>query len=79
MDKKEAYKIVLEDITEKGGFFTGKYDAVHGSEKFMYGILTVMDLIAYGAGTMNEFDNLFLKNMQESEAEALDELLEEMV
>ena len=52
--------------------FIGRYNAINGSEEFMYGILTVMDYIT---NQLNEdiadaYDNMFLSNMIESEDEA---------
>ena len=70
MDKSKAYAIVLNDILEKGcGPMIGKYDAVHGDKPFMYGIYTVMELIAYSVNEEigYEFDELFLENMIKSE------------
>lgn len=70
MDKSKAYAIVLNDILEKGcGLMTGKYDAVNGNKNFMYGIYTVMELIAYSVNEDigYEFDELFLDNMIKSE------------
>ena len=69
MDKQEAYKIVLEDLTKCGcGLFVGQYDAKNGSEQFMYGISTVMEHIAYKAGKReyDEFINTFFENMEKS-------------
>lgn len=70
MDKSKAYAIVLNDILEKGcGPMVGKYDAAHGNKNFMYGIYTVMELIAYSVNEEigYEFDELFLDNMIKSE------------
>ena len=69
MDKQEAYKIVLEDLTKCGcGLFVGQYDAKNGSEQFMYGISTIMEHIAYKAGKReyDEFINTFFENMKKS-------------
>lgn len=69
MDKQEAYKIVLEDLTKCGcGLFVGQYDAKNGSEQFMYGISTIMEHIAYKAGKReyDEFINTFFENMEKS-------------
>lgn len=69
MNKQEAFKIVLEDLT-KGGcdLFVGWYDAKNGSEHFMYGISTVMEHIAYQAGKKEyeEFQSMFFENMRKS-------------
>ncbi len=66
---KKAYKTVLEDLTKCGcGLFVGKYDAENGSDKFMYGISTIMEHIAYKAGKKEyeEFSKTFFENMQKS-------------
>lgn len=70
MDKSKAYAIVLKDILEKDcGPMVGKYDAINGNEQFMYGVAMVMEFIAYSVNekTGEEFEELFLKNMMESE------------
>ena len=65
MTEKEAFQIVLDKLKECE-LFCGKYDARNGNEHFMYGISTVMEVIAHHAGN-EEFENMFLKNMIESE------------
>ena len=67
---REAYRIVLNDILNNGcEMFIGKYDAKNGSAQFMYGILTVMEHIAYSICDEqgDDFSNLFTKNMVDSE------------
>ena len=69
-DEKEAYKIVLEDLTKCGcGLFVGQYDAKNGKAEFMYGISTVMEHIAYKSGKKEyeEFSKTFFENMEKSE------------
>ena len=45
---QDAYRIVYNDILNSGcDLLVGKYDAKNGNEKFMYGISTVMEFIAY--------------------------------
>ena len=45
---QDAYRIVYNDILNSGcGLLVGEYDAKNGNEKFMYGISTVMEWIAY--------------------------------
>lgn len=61
MSKREAYRIVLKDL-KKCDLLCGKYDALNGDEDFMYGIETVMEVIAVKAGDLS-FDDLFLANM----------------
>lgn len=68
--KVEAYKIVLEDLLDKNiGVLRGKYDAVNGNEQFMYGVSTVMEMIAYSVNekTGDSFSEMFFKNMEKSE------------
>ena len=64
MSKREAYKIVLKDL-KKCDLFCGKYDATNGNEDFMYGIETVMEVIAFNARDFS-FDDKFLRNMEMS-------------
>lgn len=69
MNKQEAFKIVLEDLTKCGcGLFVGQYDATNGNDKFMYGISTVMEYIAYKAGKKEyeKFQDTFFENMEKS-------------
>lgn len=70
---RDAYKMVLEDmINSECGLLVGKYDARNGGKQFMFGVSTVMEWIASRVGndTLDEFENLFLKNMLESERKA---------
>lgn len=69
MNKKEAYRIVFNDILNSGiDLFIGKYDAKHGSQKFMFGISTVMEHLAFNTSEQDyeEFSELFLRNMLDS-------------
>ena len=66
MDKKEAYKIVYKDLIA-ASLFRGIYDAKHGNISFMNGIALVMEVIADSAGKLEEFDDIFYKNLSESE------------
>ena len=66
MDKKEAYEIVYNDLIA-ANLFRGIYDARHGNISFMNGIACVMEVIADSAGKLEEFDNIFYKNLAESE------------
>lgn len=70
MDKSEAYKIVFDDL-KKCDLLMGLYDARNGSENFMHGIWTVMEMIAYEVSDdmCNEFDITFARNMTKSELE----------
>lgn len=62
---KVAAKIVLDKLKECR-LFCGIYDAQNGSEHYMYGISTVMEMIANYAGD-EEFEEMFMKNMADSE------------
>lgn len=69
---RSAYNKVFNDLTAKGnsGLFVGKYDADNGSEEYMYGINTIMEVIAYRAGgddCLSKFSEEFMGNMIESE------------
>ena len=66
-ERRKAYELVLADLREVP-MFEGHFDAINGSEKFMYGVNTVMEFIAYqcSAKICDEFENIFLKNFQES-------------
>ena len=68
MNKKEAYKIVFEDLKEIG-LFVGKYDAKHGLKNYMMGIQIVMDAIAaeISEEEYDKFDAEFVNNLIESE------------
>ena len=48
----------------------GTYDAEKGSEHFMYGVETVMEVIAMYSNKYDEFSKLFAKNMEESRSRA---------
>lgn len=71
MSKSEAYQIVLEDL-EKSPLLCGVYDARHGNEHFMYGIATVMEIIASGVSEerYTQFSSMFSNNMAASEERA---------
>lgn len=72
IEEKEVLKKAIEEIKECG-LLVGKYDALNGSKTFMFGISTAMECFAYGVSDEygEEFSDLFLKNMSESE-KALD-------
>ena len=65
---RHSAKIVLNKLKECS-LLCGNYDAKHGDEHFMYGISTVMEVIANYAGD-DEFESMFLKNMFDSEERA---------
>ena len=62
---KVAAKIVLDKLKECR-LLCGIYDAKNGNEHYMYGISTVMEMIANYAGD-DEFEEMFMKNMADSE------------
>lgn len=61
MNEKESFQIVLNKLKECN-LFCGFYDARNGSNDFMDGIYTVMEVIAYYAED-EMFSDMFLKNM----------------
>ena len=65
---QNAYKIVYNDILEKGGLFTGNFDSKNGNKNFMYGIYTVMYFIAYNASEQDydDFEEIWYKNFMKS-------------
>jgi len=69
--RTEAYKLVFDDLT-KCNMFKGIYDAKHGNEDFMYGILIIMENIALNVSEdcYEKFTAEFTKNMVESENKA---------
>lgn len=64
--KAGAYMTVYNDL-KKVDVFMGKYDAKHGSEQFMHGVLGVMEVIASGAGIHDEYESQAVSNMIKSE------------
>ena len=69
MSIDDAYYLVYKDMTSEEGMLTGRYDAKNGNEHFMYGILTVMEFIAYKVGydCLNAFSDRFADNMARSQ------------
>lgn len=70
---QDAYRIVFNDMMNSGcGLLVGKYDAKNGNEKYMFGIDTVMEWIAYKVSEVqgDDFSELFTKNMVESQKKA---------
>lgn len=65
-----AWEEVYNELT-KLRMFTGIYDAKHGDEHFMYGIQTVMEVIAERCNKQDEFNEMFAKNVIKSEEKAL--------
>ena len=69
---EKAYATVFYDLMQMNcGMLVGKYDARNGSESFMHGIHTVMELIAAKADEdYFEFSDMFTRNMIESQKKA---------
>lgn len=73
MNKREAYKIVLDDLL-KCNLFCGIYDRENGSEEFMQGISTIMEYLVYevyGVAGINSFSEMFFNNMEGGKDEVL--------
>ncbi len=68
VEEKEVLKKIFSEL-EKCKLFTGEYDAKHGQESFMYGINTVMEVLAYSVSDEfgREFCDKFINNMIKSE------------
>ena len=66
--EKNTLKKIIEEMKECG-MFIGRYDAKHGSEKFMYGVSTVMENLAYRVSDEygDAFSDEFVNNRVESE------------
>ena len=70
---QDAYRIVFNDMMNSDcGLLVGKYDAKNGNEKYMFGVDTVMEWIAYKVSEAqgDDFSELFTKNMVESQKKA---------
>lgn len=68
MELKKAYQMVFNDLRECP-MFQGHYDAINGNSHFMYGIETVMEVIAcraYDDDFAENFSNEFSNNMLRS-------------
>ena len=68
MTREEVIKDLIEDMS-KCGLFIGKYDAKHGSKKFMLGVDMVMEYLAYEVSEEygEKFSDKFLQNILDSE------------
>lgn len=68
MNKKEAFKIVLNEL-KQNPLCNGIYDVRHGNEHFMYGVATIMEAIAARISDeeYEKFNDEFMKNMVISE------------
>jgi hypothetical protein len=70
---QDAYRIVFNDMMNSGcGLLVGKYNAKNSNEKYMFGVDTVMEWIAYKVSEAqgDDFSELFTKNMVESQKKA---------
>ena len=71
IELNDTEKSTLKNIFDKidTGLLKGHYDAKHGDEHFMYGILTAMNFFAYlvSEDFGDKFDDNFTKNMLDSE------------
>lgn len=68
MELKKAYQMVFNDL-HNCPMFQGRYDAINGNPYFMFGIETVMEVIAnraYDDDFVEKFSNEFTDNMLRS-------------
>lgn len=67
MNKREAFEIVYNELI-KNPMLQGNYDAKNGNEHFMYGICTVMEVIANNVSEekYDEYSTLWVNNMAKS-------------
>lgn len=70
LKSKNPWQIVYAELSELN-LLMGSHDALHGNEHFMYGLNTVMEIIASNAGKYDEYDAIWSHNMIESEKRAL--------
>ena len=71
-EEKTCLKKIIDEMSQCG-LFCGRYDAAHGKEDFMYGILTTMEYLAgfISYEYCENYSDMFIKNMLESEKKAL--------
>lgn len=65
---RRAYKLVYKDL-RRVSMFRGVYDASNGSEEFMHGVQTVMEMVAFVAEDFN-FETVFFDNLTYSQIKA---------
>lgn len=65
---RKHFEHVYEYLIHVCSIFCGTYDAKNASDGFMFGVMSVMEHIAYNAGRYEEFIEMFTKNMEESES-----------
>lgn len=63
---RKHFEHVYEYLIHVSSLFCGTYDAQNASDGYMFGIMNVMEHIAYNAGRHEEFVEMFTKNMEES-------------
>ena len=70
-NEKAVLKGIIEEIREIS-MFNGRYDAKNGKKDFMYGILSVMECLAYMVSDKygDSFSDTFLQNLIDSEQKA---------
>ena len=68
MTREEMIRNLVEEMSECN-LFVGKYDAKHGNKRYMYGISTVMEWLAYQVSEEygDNFSDMFFGNMYDSE------------
>ena len=64
-NEKQTMRKVIETIIYSDGLFAGNYDVENGSSDFMYGILSLLEYLAYSvdADLGNEVEDIFAENM----------------
>ena len=70
-DLSKAYELVYNDLINCN-LFRGIYDANNSTEDYMFGVSTVMEVIAENVADIcyDEFIAMFLENMTESARKA---------
>ena len=68
-NEKQTTRKIIETIMRNGSLFAGNYDAVNGNPEFMYGILSLLEYLAYSVDENfgDEIEDIFIKNMLKSE------------
>lgn len=69
MTKRDAYRIVYNDILNRDAkMFLGSFDAVNGTDDFMFGVATVMEFIALESSEADHesYQEIFSDNYQKS-------------
>ena len=65
---RKHFEHVYEYLVRVNSLFCGTYDSKNAPDGYMCGIMNVMEQIAYHAGRHEEFLEMFIKNMEESES-----------